>query len=248
MSKTAVITGGSRGIGSAIAKRLAKDGYNIALCVRNEDTFLNKGGKETLEACEEFGVQASYFTADVSVYSECESMIKQIRATFESIDVLINNAGITKDTLLPRMSEQQFDDVISANLKSTFNMMKPISAIMIKQRSGRIINISSVVGLYGGAGQVNYAASKAGMIGMTLSAAKELGGRGITVNAVAPGYIQTPMTDVLSDDLKALVLSAITLKRYGNPEEIAGTVSFLASQDASYITGQVIVVDGGMML
>lgn len=248
MSKTAVITGGARGIGSAIAKRLAKDGYNIALCVRNEDTFLNKGGKETLDSCKEFGVKAMYFTADVSSYSECEIMVKQIKEAFGSIDVLVNNAGITKDTLLVRMSEQQFDDVIDANLKSAFNMMKPVGAIMMKQRSGRMINITSVVGLYGGAGQVNYSASKAGMVGMTLSASKELGARGITVNAIAPGYIQTPMTDVLSDDLKSAILGLITLKRYGKPEEIAGTVSFLASEDASYITGQVIVVDGGMML
>ena len=171
-------------------------------------------------------------------------MVKAVKERFGSIDVLVNNAGITKDGLLARMSEEQFDIVTNVNYKSVFNMTRHVSGVMIKQRSGRIINVASVAGLYGNAGQFNYSASKAGVVGMTLTAAKELGKRNITVNAVAPGFIETPMTAVLDEKLKDAIKGQIALGRYGKPEEVASTISFLASEDASYISGQVIVIDG----
>ena len=171
-------------------------------------------------------------------------MVKAVKERFGSIDVLVNNAGITKDGLLARMSEEQFDIVTNVNYKSVFNMTRHVSGVMIKQRNGRIINVASVAGLYGNAGQFNYSASKAGVVGMTLTAAKELGKRNITVNAVAPGFIETPMTDVLDEKVKEAIKGQIALGRYGKPEEVASTISFLASEDASYISGQVIVIDG----
>lgn len=247
MNKTALITGASQGIGACIAKRLAKDGYNIAINCRSEIEAAN-GGSEVKKACEEYGIEAECFIADVSSFSECESMVKAVKERFGSIDVLVNNAGITKDGLIQRMSEEQFDIVTSVNYKSVFNMIRHTAPIMTKQRSGRIINVSSVAGLYGNAGQFNYSASKAGIVGMTLSAAKELGSRNITVNAIAPGFIKTPMTDILEEKVKENILQQIALRRFGETEEVAGTVSFLASENASYITAQVIVIDGGLSM
>lgn len=243
MAKTALITGASQGIGACIAKRLASDGFNIAVNCRGEAEKEN-GGIQTAEACRAFGVEAECFICDVSDFTACENMVKAVKERFGSIDVLVNNAGITKDGLLARMSEEQFDIVTNVNYKSVFNMTRHVSGVMIKQRSGRIINVASVAGLYGNAGQFNYSASKAGVVGMTLTAAKELGKRNITVNAVAPGFIETPMTAVLDEKLKDAIKGQIALGRYGKPEEVASTISFLASEDASYISGQVIVIDG----
>lgn len=247
MNKTALITGASQGIGAAIAIKLAQEGYNIAINCRS-DCEVTNGGTQAKAECEKFGVLADCFIADVSVYDECEKMVVAIKEKFSTIDVLVNNAGITRDGLISRMTEEQFDIVTNVNYKSVFNMTKHITPIMMKQRSGRIINVSSVAGLYGNAGQFNYSASKAGVVGMTLSAAKELGSRNITVNAIAPGFIQTPMTDVLDDKIKQKLLDNVALKRFGKVEEIAGTVAFLVSDAASYITAQVIVIDGGLSM
>ena len=243
MAKTALITGASQGIGACIAKRLASDGFQIAINCRGEAEKEN-GGVQTAEACRAYGVEAECFICDVSDFSACENMVKAVKDRCGSIDVLVNNAGITKDGLLARMSEEQFDIVTNVNYKSVFNMTRHVSGVMIKQRNGRIINVASVAGLYGNAGQFNYSASKAGVVGMTLTAAKELGKRNITVNAVAPGFIETPMTDVLDEKVKEAIKGQIALGRYGKPEEVASTISFLASEDASYISGQVIVIDG----
>ncbi len=244
---TAIITGASQGIGACIAKRLAKDGFDIA--VNHYPSENDKTNAEKVaEECAEFGVKAVCFAADVSKYDQCEQMVKAVKAEFGTIDVLVNNAGITKDVLLARMSEENYDAVIAVNQKSVFNMMKTVCSVMMKQRSGRVINLSSVAGLYGNAGQFNYSASKAAVIGMTKTAAKEFGSRNITCNAVAPGFIQTPMTDALSDDQKKAILNMIAMKRYGQVDEIAGVVSFLASPDASYVTGQVIEISGGLSM
>lgn len=246
MNKTALITGASQGLGANIAIRLAKDGFNIAINCRSEVEVQN-GGEQVMAECKAFGVEAECFIADVSSFSACEAMIKAVRERFSSIDVLVNNAGITKDGLLARMSEEQFDVVTNVNYKSVFNVTRQVAPVMMKQRSGRIINMSSVAGVYGNAGQFNYSASKAGIIGMTLSSAKELGPRNITVNAIAPGFINTPMTDVLPEEIKEQAKSSISLRRFGEPDDISATVSFLASEGAGYITGQVIVIDGGML-
>lgn len=245
MAKTAIITGSSRGIGAAIALRLARDGYNIALNDLNEGMFENNDIKEKITAC---GVEAEIFLADVSKYDQCEAMVKSVKERFGSIDVLINNAGITRDGLMARMSEEQYDTVIAVNQKSVFNMLKLAGNVMIRQKSGKIVNLASVAGLYGNPGQINYSASKAAIIGMTKTAAKELGSRNINVNAVAPGFISTPMTDKLTDEQKAKMLEAIAMKRYGTVDEIAGVVSFLCSEDASYVTGQVIEISGGLSM
>ena len=242
---TALITGSSRGIGAAIALRLAKDGFDIALNDLNEGMFENN---DIAEKIREFGVKCEIFLADVSDYSQCEEMVGSVREKFGGLDVLVNNAGITKDGLMVRMSEEQYDKVIAVNQKSVFNMMKLAGKIMMKQRSGRIINMASVAGLYGNPGQINYSASKAAVIGMTKTVAKELGSRGVGVNAVAPGFIKTPMTDKLTEEQKNAVLNLIAMKRYGLPEEIAGVVSFLASEDSSYVTGQVIEISGGLSM
>lgn len=247
MSKTALITGASQGLGACMAKKLAQDGYNIAINCRSQQDVDN-GGNAVAEECRAFGVQAECFIADVSEHKSCEEMVLAVKEKFGSIDVLVNNAGITRDGLLVRMSEENYDAVIAVNQKSIFNMMKFVSAVMIKQRSGAIINMSSVAGVYGNAGQFNYSASKAAIIGMTKTAAKELGSRGITVNAIAPGFIDTPMTQVLPEKVKEQILNAIPLKRFGQPEDIANTVSFLASDGAKYITGQTIVVAGGLSM
>lgn len=244
---TAIITGASQGIGACIAKRLAKDGFDIAVNHYPSEGDQAKAA-EVAKECQAFGVKAVCFAADVSKYDQCEAMVKAVKAEFGSIDVLVNNAGITKDGLLARMGEDSYDAVIAVNQKSVYNMMKPVCSVMMKQRHGRIINVSSVAGLYGNPGQFNYSASKAAIIGMTKTAAKEFGSRNITCNAVAPGFIHTPMTDVLSDELKAKMLELVALKRYGEPEEIASVVSFLASEDASYVTGQVIEISGGLSM
>jgi 3-oxoacyl-[acyl-carrier protein] reductase len=241
MAKTALITGAGRGIGEAIALRLAKDGFNIAV---NDLTKAN----DTAEKCRASGVQAECFPADVSDHAACEVMVRAVKECFGSIDVLVNNAGITRDSLAVRMKEEDYDAVINVNQKSVFNMIKFCGAVMMKQKSGRIINVSSVAGVHGNFGQLNYSASKAAIIGMTMTAAKELGSRGIAVNAVAPGFIQTPMTDALTDEQKDAILKQIAMKRYGRTEEIAGVISFLAGDDSSYVTGQTIEISGGLSM
>lgn len=245
MSKTAVITGSSRGIGAAIALRLAKDGFNIALNDLNESMFENN---DIADKCREFGVEAEIFCCDVSKHDDCENMVKAIKERFGTIDALVNNAGITRDGLMARMSEEQYDLVIAVNQKSVFNMMKHAGNVMMRQKFGKIVNLASVAGLYGNAGQINYSASKAAIIGMTKTVAKELGARNINVNAVAPGFIQTPMTDKLTEEQKAKMLDMIAMKRYGQVDEIAGVISFLVSDDASYVTGQTIEISGGLSM
>ncbi len=245
MAKTALITGSARGIGAAIALRLAKDGYNIALNDVNESMFENNDIEEKIK---ETGVECEKFICDVSKYDQCEAMVKAVKERFGSIDCLVNNAGITRDGLAARMPEEQYDLVIAVNQKSVFNLMKLAGSVMMRQKSGKIISLASVAGLYGNPGQINYSASKAAIIGMTKTMAKELGSRGITVNAVAPGFISTPMTDKLTEEQKNRMLEQIAMKRYGTVDEIAGVVSFLASDDASYVTGQVIEISGGLMM
>lgn len=244
---TALITGASQGIGAEIALRLAKDGYDVA--INHYPSENDKANAEKVaQQCREFGVKAELFAADVSKYDDCEKMTAAVKETFGSIDALVNNAGITKDGLLVRMSEEQYDAVIAVNQKSVFNMMKPVCTVMMKQKHGAIVNMASVAGLYGNAGQFNYSASKAAIIGMTMTAAKEMGARGIRVNAVAPGLIKTPMTDALTDEQKNRIFGQIALKRFGEVKEIASTVSFLLSDDASYITGQTIEISGGLSM
>lgn len=244
MSKVAFITGATRGIGRAIALELAKEGYNIALNYRTENEAL-----ETLKKkISELGVECYPVQGDVSKAEDSERMTKEIIEHFGQIDVLVNNAGITKDNLILRMKEEEFTDVINVNLVGTFNITKNVIKYMTKKRYGKIINISSVVGISGNAGQSNYAASKAGIIGFTKSIAKELASRNITANAVAPGFIQTDMTNVLKDEIKEAIESTIPLKKLGTAEDVAKVVKFLASDDSNYITGQVINVDGGMLM
>ncbi|HBI52245.1 MAG TPA: 3-oxoacyl-[acyl-carrier-protein] reductase [Ruminococcaceae bacterium] len=243
----ALITGASQGIGACIAKRLAKDGWDIAI-----NHYPSDGDKAKAEAvaeeCRTVGVKAEIFAADVSDFGQCADMVKAVNDAFGSIDALVNNAGITKDTLLTLMSEEQYDQVIAVNQKSVFNMMKPVVKVMMKQKHGAIVNMASVAGLYGNAGQFNYSASKAAIIGMTMTAAKEVGARNIRVNAVAPGLIKTPMTDVLTDEQKAKIFDQIALRRFGEVEEIASVVAFLLSDSASYITGQTIEISGGLAM
>ncbi len=247
LNKTALITGSGRGIGAAVAKRLAQDGYNIVINEVSQEA-LDTYGAQTAEECRAFGVRAETYAADVSDSAQCEAMVKWTKEQFGSLDVLVNNAGITRDGLLLRMSDEQYDSVIRVNQKSVFNMTKFAGAVMLRQKSGRIVNLASVAGLYGNAGQINYSASKGAVIAMTKTTAKELGSRGITCNAVAPGFIQTPMTDKLTEEQRAAVLAQIAMKRYGRPEEIAGVISFLCSPDASYVTGQVIEISGGLSM
>ena len=242
--KTAVVTGASRGIGRAIAIKLATLGVNIVVNYRNSYDAV----QEVVKEIQALGARALAVQCDISSFKDVESMMKKSMEEFGSIDILVNNAGITKDGLLMRMKEEEFDSVIDINLKGAFNCTRHISAIMLKQRSGRIINISSVSGLTGNAGQVNYSSAKAGILGMTKAVAKELAGRGVTCNAVAPGYIQTDMTEGLADKVKESIMNAIPLKRLGTPEDVANAVAFLASEEAAYITGQVINVDGGMVM
>ena len=239
MSKVALITGASQGIGACIARRLAAEGFDIAVNCRSQ-AEVDNGGLEVRDACRAAGVEAECFIASVSDFSACEELVKAVKDRFGSIDVLVNNAGITKDGLIARMTEEQFDLVASVNYKGVFNMIRHVTPVMMKQRSGRIVNVTSVAGLYGNPGQLNYSASKAGVVGMTLTAAKELGPRNITVNAVAPGFIETPMTAVLDDKYKEDIKAQIPLRRFGQPEEIAGAVAFLTGEDSRYITGQVL--------
>ena len=240
--KTAIVTGGARGIGRAISVKLASECANVVIC----DLVINEAAEETVKLIEEQGVKAAAFPANVTVPEDCENLFKQAAEQFGAVDILVNNAGVTRDNLIMRMKEEEFDLVIATNLKGTYNMMKAATRPMMKARYGRIVNISSVVGIYGNAGQVNYSASKAGVIGMTKSLAKELGSRGITVNAVAPGFIETDMTKVLSDELKVEMVKNIALGRPGQPEDVAKVVAFLASDEAEYVTGQVIECSGGM--
>ena len=242
--KIAVVTGASRGIGKAIAVKLASLG---AMVVINYNGSAAKA-EEVKAEIEENGGKAAVVQCNVSDYAACEAFIGEVIKTYGRIDILVNNAGITKDGLLMKMSEEDFDRVINVNLKGTFNCVRHATRQMLKQRAGRIINLSSVVGVTGNAGQVNYAASKAGVIGLTKSTAREVASRGITVNAVAPGFIETDMTDVLSDKVKEASVAQIPLGHFGKAEDVANTVAFLASDDAGYITGQVIHVDGGMVM
>ena len=244
MDKCALITGAIRGIGKQIAITLAKQGYNIALNYRKENEELENTKKEI----EKIGVQILAVKGDVANFEDCENFVKQVIERFGQIDVLVNNAGITKDMLLMRMKKEDFEQVIDTNLVGTFNVTKNVVPYMMKARSGRIINISSVVGISGNAGQTNYSASKAGIIGFTKSLAKEIASRNILVNSVAPGFIETNMTDVLKDDVKQEIAKNIPLKRMGTTQDVANVVKFLASDDSSYITGQVINVDGGMLM
>ena len=242
--KVALVTGASRGIGRAVAMELAKNGVNLIINYSGSE----EAAKEVLKDVTQLGIQAYIYKANVGNYKECAAMVEFAIEKFSKIDILVNNAGITKDMLLMRMSEEQFDDVININLKGTFNCMQLVSKYMIKAKSGRIINMASVSGRLGNVGQVNYAASKAGVEGMTKAAAREMAARGITVNAIAPGFVKTDMTDVLSDKLKENIIESIPMKTFGIPEDIAKTVVFLAGEGARYITGQTISVDGGMYM
>lgn len=242
--KTAIITGSSRGIGKAIAFKLGKMGANIVINGSSPSDALKKTEEELKEA----GINVITVVADVRKNEDVEAMINTAVETFGSLDILVNNAGVTKDKLMMRMTESDWDDVLDINLKGAFLCTKAASKIMMKQRSGKIINITSVVGITGNPSQTNYAASKAGLIGLTKSTAKELASRGINCNAVAPGLIETDMTDVLPDSVKENYLNSIPQKRYGTPEDVANVVGFLASEEANYITGQVIHIDGGLVM
>jgi 3-oxoacyl-[acyl-carrier protein] reductase len=242
--KVVLITGASRGIGKQIALTLAEAGYNIALnCRKETEEVTNIKSK-----IEDLGVRCEIVTGDVSKFEDCENITKNTIEHFGKIDVLVNNAGITKDMLLLRMKEEDFKNVVDVNLGGTFNMSKNVSSYMMKARYGKIINLASVVGISRNAGQSNYAASKAGIIGFTKSLAKELASRNILVNAIAPGFIETDMTNVLNDKTKESILEQIPLKRVGKAEDVANLVKFLASDDSNYITGQVINIDGGMLM
>jgi len=242
--KTALVTGGSRGLGRAVCLELAKGGANVIFCYAGNDAAAQK----TVQAAEAAGAKTLALRCDVTDAAQVQALVNTAVERFGRVDILVNNAGITRDNLLMRMSEADFDAVIAANLKGAFLCMKAVSRPMLKQRYGRIVNLSSVVGLRGNAGQVNYAASKAGVIGMTKSLAKELASRRITVNAVAPGFMETDMTAALPDAARAAALGSIPMARLGAPEDVARAVAFLASDSAAYITGQVLAVDGGMAM
>lgn len=244
MNKVAFITGATRGIGREIAITLAKQGYDIAINHKTE----NEEVIETKKEIEKENVKCLALQADVANFEDCEKVVEEIIKQFGKIDVLVNNAGITKDGLLMRMKKEDFEQVIDVNLIGTFNITKNVISHMLKARSGRIINISSVVGVSGNAGQTNYSASKAGIIGFTKSLAKEVASRNILVNAIAPGFIETSMTDVLKEEIKQEISKNIPLKRMGTTKDVANLVKFLAGEDSSYITGQVINVDGGMLI
>lgn len=244
MGKTAIVTGGSRGIGREISIKLAELGANVVV----NYTSSPQKAEEVVEVIRALGREAMAIKADVSNTDEVQAFIKEVEKKFDTIDILVNNAGITRDTLLMKMKEADWDQVMSINLKGTFNCTKAVTRKMMKQKYGKIINIASVVGVMGNAGQANYAASKAGIIGFTKSVAKELASRGINVNAVAPGFIITDMTDVLSEEIKEGLMGSIPLAQLGTPEDVANTVAFLSSDEAKYITGQVINVDGGLVM
>lgn len=242
--KTAVVTGGSRGIGREIVLKMADAGVNVAIIYAGNEA----AAEETVKLASEKNVKAISYKCNVASFSEVMAVMNQIISDFGGIDILVNNAGITKDNLILKMSEEDFDAVIDTNLKGAFNTIKSVYSHMAKRRSGRIINISSVSGLFGTAGQANYVSSKAGMIGLTKTVARELGARGITCNAIAPGYIETDMTAALDDKLKQNYLEKIPAKHFGKTEDIANAVLFLSSQMAGYITGEVIRVDGGLCM
>lgn len=242
--KTALVTGGTRGIGKAIALSLASDGADIAVFATKE----NDASAAVIKEIEAMGRKAAFFACNVADAEAVDAAVAQAIDTFGRIDILVNNAGITKDMLLLQMKEDDFDQVVDVNLKGCFHMIKACIRPFVKQRSGRIINISSVVGMMGNAGQANYAASKAGIIGFTKSIAKEYAAKGITCNAVAPGYIQTEMTGALSEQAAQTIMNQIPAKRYGTPEDVANVVTFLTQDTTSYITGEVIKVDGGMYI
>lgn len=240
--KTAVVTGGSRGLGRAICLELAAGGANLVFCFAGNEA----AAQETAQACRALGAEVDYLRCNVADSTQVKELMETAVQRFGRIDILVNNAGITRDGLMLTMKESDFDQVVETNLKGTFLCMKAVARQMVKQRYGRIINLSSVVGLHGNAGQVNYAASKAGVIGMTKSLAKELASRGVTVNAVAPGFMETDMTAALSEAARAATLAAVPMGRMGTAEEVAQAVAFLASDCAGYITGQILGVDGGM--
>lgn len=242
--KIAVVTGGSRGIGFATCKKLASEGATIIIT----DICDSEKAAPAIKELEDMGAKAKFYQSDVSDFASATETVNAIIEEFGGLDILVNNAGIVRDKLILKMEEQDFDAVININLKGTYNMIKATYKHFMKQRSGRIISLASVVGIMGNAGQANYSASKAGIIGLTKSVAKELGARNVTVNAIAPGYIVTDMTDALSDKAKEAIDSGIPMKRRGTPEDVANAICFLASDDASYITGEVLRVDGGMAM
>ena len=242
--KVALITGAARGIGKAIALKYAAEGADIAFT----DLVIDEIGKQTEQEIAALGVKVKGYASNAASFEETEAVVKQVHEDFGHIDILVNNAGITKDGIMLRMTEQQWDAVIAVNLKSAFNFIHALVPIMMRQRSGSIINMASVVGVHGNAGQANYSASKAGIIGLTKSVARELAGRNVTVNAVAPGYIGTDMTNVLPDKVKETMKAQIPAKRIGTPEDVANVVAFLCSDEAAYVTGEVIRVDGGLAI
>ena len=242
--KTAVVTGASRGIGFTVAKTLAENGANIAIL----DVCADELGNDAKAQIEQLGVKAAFYRCDVSDFEGSKAVVDAVIEEFGGIDMLVNNAGIVRDKLLLKMGEGDFDAVINVNLKGTFNMIKHTYTHFMKKRAGRIVNVSSVVGLTGNAGQVNYSASKAGVVGITKSVAKELAGRGVTVNAVAPGYIMTDMTSSLPEKVKEQFESAIPMKKGGQPQDVANVIAFLCSDSAAYVTGEVIRVDGGLAM
>ncbi len=241
--KVALITGGARGIGREIATLFAKEGADIAIC----DVSIEEADK-TAREIQDLGREVLVFKSDVASSSDVQTMVDKILDKFKKLDILINNAGITRDGLILRMSEEDWDKVIAVNLKGCFVCTKTAARVMLKQRFGRIVNLASIIGIMGNVGQANYAASKAGIIGLTKSAAKELAARGICVNAIAPGFIKTKMTARLAEDIRNKMLSAIPLRRFGEPRDVANLALFLSSEGSSYITGQVIQIDGGMLM